>query len=155
MARIHLKTKKSLIPKEIFRAYDIRGIYPNQINEALAYTVAHALGNYFRIKVRGRKPTVVMAHDARIGSPELYRAVIQGTEDAGKINITKVGLSTTPMFYFLVNNLRADYGIMVTASHNPKEYNGLKVVGKSAQMISGKEVLKIVNKELRIMDPVT
>ncbi len=59
-----------------------------------------------------------------------------------KLKIVPVGMMTTPMLYFLVNRLKAAGGLMVTASHNPKEYNGLKVVGPKAEMVSGKEVLK-------------
>lgn len=147
MARIY-KTFESVVPKEIFKAYDIRGKYPKQINRVTAYTIARSLGDYFKLRIRSKKPTVVVARDVRLSSPTLYKAVILGLEDSEKNKIIKVGLATTPIFYFLVNHLRADYGIMVTASHNPKEWNGLKVVGKNAEMISGTQVLKIVQKWL-------
>lgn len=88
-------------------------------------------------KILGKK--IVVAHDARLSSPALYKAVLKGI---GK-RALGIGTATTPMFYFLVNKLKATGGIMVTASHNPKEFNGLKVVGKKAVPISGKEILSL------------
>jgi len=127
----------------IFKTYDIRGVYPKEVGVKTAYEIGAGLGRFFG---RGK---LVVARDGRRGSPQLYRAAIKGVEDQKLgIKIIEVGLATTPMFYFLVQKLGAVGGIMVTASHNPREYNGFKVVGKNAAMISGKEVLRIVNKEL-------
>jgi len=129
--------------KSIFKAYDIRGKYPKEINEKVVFEICGFLAQFFK---KGR---AVVAYDARLSSPRLYRAVVDGFEKSGrKIGLIKIGLATTPMFYFLVNYFKAQGGVMVTASHNPKEYNGLKVVGKGARMISGKEILRIMNKEL-------
>ena len=122
----------------IFKAYDIRGIYPKEVNPQTASEISRALGRFFP------KGKIVVARDGRRGSPELYKAVIKGLQ---RRELIKAGLATTPMFYFTVAKLKAQGGIMVTASHNPKEYNGFKVVGRNAQMISGKEVLRIMNKE--------
>ncbi len=138
---------------KIFKAYDIRGRYPEEINEKAAFEIAAKLP-----RILGRK--IVVAHDARLSSPALYKAVIRGIKNYelriknrknnnkpiihDSLFIIPIGMATTPMFYFLVNKLRADGGVMVTASHNPKEYNGLKIVGKYAQPISGKEILKLV-----------
>ncbi len=128
------------INRRIFRAYDIRGIYPSEINDEVALKIGRAFG-------KTRKGTVVVGRDGRIGSLKLYRAVIKGLKNGNsKLKIAAVGLATTPMFYVLVQKLGAAGGIMVTASHNPKEYNGFKVVGRNARMISGKEVLKIISK---------
>lgn len=131
--------------KSIFKAYDIRGIYPTDINEGIVTTIgkacAHLLGN----------GEIVVAHDIRHGSPEMM-AVLEASISAealklGKtVSIRAVGFSTTPMFYFLVNNYNAAGGCMVTASHNPKNYNGVKMVGPKAKMISGTEVLEAVEK---------
>ncbi|MBI4992277.1 MAG: hypothetical protein HZB99_03595 [Candidatus Harrisonbacteria bacterium] len=143
--------------KSIFKAYDVRGKYPSELNEEAAFKISKALGKYF-----GSGAKIVIGHDARLSSPTLYRAALKGFRVQGlgdRKNIKKnlnpqpstlypAGLITTPMLYFLVNKLGADGGIMVTASHNPKEYNGLKVVGKNAKPISGREILKIMNKEL-------
>ena len=117
----------------IFKAYDIRGIYPTELNESVATQIGQACAKLF-------KPgKVIIAHDVRYGSKELSKAVVEGlTKDSGRQHeIILVGLATTPMFYFLVNDLNASGGCMITASHNPKEYNGFKVVGEKAHMISG------------------
>ncbi|MCP6720130.1 MAG: hypothetical protein KJI72_02260 [Patescibacteria group bacterium] len=142
------KDFENVMPKEIFKAYDIRGKYPKQINEVAVYTIARSLGDYFKSRTRSKKSTAVVAYDVRLSSPSLYRAAILGLEDVGRTKIVKAGLTTTPMFYFLVKHLRADYGVIITASHNPKEWNGLKVVGKNAEMIGGDKVLRIVQKWL-------
>jgi phosphomannomutase len=117
----------------IFKAYDIRGKYPEEINEKIVSEIITAL-------IKNLKPkTIVIGHDARLSSPSLYKTLIK------KLGVISIGLSTTPMFYFLVNYFNADLGIMITASHNPKEYNGLKIVGKKAIPISGKEILHLIN----------
>ncbi len=123
----------------IFKAYDIRGKYPEEINEKIVPDIIAAL-------IKNIKPkTVVIGHDARLSSPKLYRAVIKQFKIENlKLKIIPIGLSTTPMFYFLVNYFKADLGIMITASHNPKEHNGFKIVGKNAVPISGKEILHYI-----------
>lgn len=138
MGRI-FRERKNFINPGIFKAYDIRGKYPAEINEDAVLEVARALSGFFK------QGPIVVGHDARIGSKELYKAAIAGLrETRDKKQVIGVGLSTTPMFYFLVGKLKARGGIMVTASHNPKEYNGLKVVGRGVQMISGLEIKKIM-----------
>jgi len=163
---------------KIFKAYDIRGKYPDEINERAVFEIAGVISSYFqKSKVKGQKSKVliVVGHDARLSSPDLYKAVLgslgvgmaarisnryrqtaesmktlndMGGENALRLTVIPAGLITTPMFYFLVNKLKADGGIMLTASHNPKEYGGMKVVEKGAMPIGGKEILRIVNKEL-------
>lgn len=142
---------------KIFKAYDVRGKYPSEINEGAVAEISEALARYFK---RGK---IVIGHDARLSSPSLYNAVIKAfsvkrlavsdkkiTKTLNAIPYTlypiPIGLSTTPMFYFLVNKLGASGGIMITASHNPKEYNGLKVVGPKAEVISGEEILALLSK---------
>lgn len=124
----------------IFKAYDIRGVYPGEIDEAAAGEITRAVPSLWG---KGR---VVVARDARLSSPSLYRAVVQAFKSAG-IPIVEIGIATTPMFYFFVNRLKAAGGVMVTASHNPKEYNGLKVVGRGAVPIGGKEVYREVRRK--------
>lgn len=124
---------------------DIRGLYPKEVTPEVAESVAAVAPKLFADK----KGTIIVAHDGRHGGPELAQAVIKTLENvAGKpYEIIFVGLSTTPMFYFLVNHLNAIGGFMITASHNPKTYNGMKVVGKKAIAISGKQMLsQIENK---------
>lgn len=124
--------------QEIFKLYDIRGRYPGEINGKSVREIAGRL-----TRILGRK--IVVARDARLSSPALYRAAIVGLkQQAPSIKIIEAGLATTPMFYFLVNRLKASGGLMVTASHNPKDYNGLKVVGPKAKPISGRDILRLI-----------
>lgn len=123
------------INKKIFKKNDIRGIYPSEINGDVVYKIATELANNLF-----KKGIVITARDTRIGSPKLYKSLIKGLKSNPDIKIVPLGLSTTPMFYFLVVKLKAAGGIMITASHNPKEYNGLKVVTKGAEMVGGEKI---------------
>ena len=107
----------------IFRAYDIRGIYPEEINTDVAKRVGNAVAGYLKAK------TIVVGEDGRIGSPELRQAVIEGITAAGA-DVIYIGRCTTPLFYFAVKQTGADGGIMVTASHNPPEYSGFKITSR-------------------------
>lgn len=127
--------------QSIFKAYDVRGIYPTDINENVAIQIGTACANIF-------KPgKIIIAHDARHGSIELGNTFSESLKkvSGGQHEIIFVGLSTTPMFYFLVNDLGATGGCMITASHNPKEYNGFKIVGEKAQSISGVTMLSVIS----------
>lgn len=127
--------------QNIFKAYDIRGIFPSEINEKIISEIAVTLIKNFKPK------TIVIGRDARLSSPLLCRTAIESVKyQTLSVKIIKIGVATTPMFYFLVNHFNADLGIMITASHNPKEYNGLKIVGKNAMPISGKEIGKLIDK---------
>lgn len=140
-------TNKININPKIFLAYDIRGKYPEEINEEVVSEIIRSLVQYFLKTKNYKLKTIIIGHDARLSSPNLYHAVIeQLTISNQQLAIIKIGLTTTPMFYFLVNHFNADCGIMITASHNPKEYNGLKIVGKNAMPISGEDVYKIIKK---------
>ena len=139
---------------KIFKAYDIRGKYPVEINEKIVSKIIFSLISKLRIK--NLEFRIIVGRDARLSSPALYRAAIEGIMNNelriknktiihnSKFIILKAGLITTPMLYFLVNHFNADFGIMITASHNPKEYNGMKIVGKKATPINGKEIQKLV-----------
>lgn len=123
----------------IFKAYDIRGIYPNEINEEHAKTIGRVCSSLFK------SGKIIIARDGRFGGESLQKAVIdgllQGAEQEKKsFEIVEVGLSTTPMYYFLVNTYEASGGMMITASHNPKEYNGIKIVKEKAIPVSGYEI---------------
>jgi phosphomannomutase len=126
----------------IFKAYDVRGIYPTDVNEEVAINISKACVELFKTG------TVVIAHDIRHGSEDLARVLEKNIEQEskGEIKVVFVGLSTTPMFYFLVNHFKASGGCMVTASHNPKNYNGFKIVAEGAQTISGIEVKETIEK---------
>jgi phosphomannomutase len=124
----------------IFKAYDIRGIYPTEINEIGATQIGRACAKLF-------KPgKIIIAHDVRHGSVELSKAITESITEVsnGQHEIVFVGLSTTPMFYFLVKELRATGGCMITASHNPKNYNGFKIVEEKAHVVSGIAVRDII-----------
>lgn len=109
------------INSSIFKAYDIRGIYPRDLNEEVAYFVGRAI-----VVLTGAK-TVVVGYDARFSSDSLVKAVIKGVTEQGA-DAVNIGLVTTPMLNFAVAEYpEHEAGIMVTASHNPKEYNGLKL----------------------------
>ncbi|HAO64693.1 TPA: hypothetical protein DCQ44_01795 [Candidatus Taylorbacteria bacterium] len=124
----------------VFKAYDIRGTYPAEVNEAGAVQVGQACAKLF-------KPgKVLVAHDIRHGSVPLSKAFMEGLTAAAdeSFEIIFVGLSTTPMFYFLVTELGATGGCMITASHNPKNYNGFKIVEEKAHAVSGTAIRDII-----------
>ncbi|MDP3901733.1 MAG: hypothetical protein Q8Q37_02025 [bacterium] len=123
----------------IFKAYDIRGVYPTEINEDIVVKISKALARYFK------KGTIIVGHDARLSSPSLHKVVLKNLTTNYKLQVIDIGLVTTPMLYFLVNHFKSVGGIMITASHNPKNYNGLKVVGAKARPISGKEISELID----------
>lgn len=118
------------IDPSIFKAYDIRGIYPETINAEIGYKIAQAYVKFLNPK------TVVVGKDVRLSGPEILAGVKQGLVDHG-VNVIDIGMVTTDMMYFGVVHTGADGGLMVTASHNPKEYNGMKIVRAMAGPISG------------------
>ncbi len=114
----------------IFKAYDIRGKHPEEISEETAYRIGRAFVELLNVK------SVVVGRDCRLSSPKLCEALCNGITEQGA-DVVDIGLSTTPMMYFSVIKLKADSGIIVTASHNPKEHNGFKLVGKGAAPVTG------------------
>ena len=106
----------------IFKAYDIRGTYPSEINEEIAYTIGQSYGSYLQEKLNKKK--CVIGHDNRLSSPSITKSLTQGLLASG-INVIDYGLITTPMHYYS-RYYEKTYGIMVTASHNPKDDNGFK-----------------------------
>ena len=112
---------------EIFKAYDIRGIYGSELTEDIAYKTARALSQMIANEQSGRKLRLVVGSDMRVSSPSLKQVVIQGILDEGH-DVVDVGLVSTPAFYFAVAKYGYDGGMMVSASHNPPQYNGLKMV---------------------------
>jgi phosphomannomutase len=120
---------------ESFKAYDIRGQIPNQINADIAYRIGNATVEFLGAK------SMVLGRDMRLTSNEFADAVATGMQEAGA-DVIDIGLGGTEMVYFGTGELKADGGIMVTASHNPADYNGLKLVREQAQPISGDTGLK-------------
>jgi phosphomannomutase len=115
---------------DCFKAYDIRGQIPNQLNADVAYRIGNATAEYLNAD------RIVVGRDIRLSSEELSNAVCRGITDAGA-EVLDIGLGGTEMVYFATAELSADGGIMVTASHNPADYNGLKLVREEARPISG------------------
>jgi len=127
--------------KMVFKGYDIRGTYPDQINEELVEEVSRAL-----IKKVFGKGKVVVGHDVRKSSPQLYKAVLGALKALEGVEVLEVGLMTTPMLAFLIKDTNAVGGICITASHNPKEYNGLKMIkgGEDLKVVGGKEIYELM-----------
>jgi phosphomannomutase len=126
----------------IFKAYDIRGVYPDELDEK----IAKKIGNCFARIVDGEN--ILIGRDMRESSKPLLEAAVSGILDAGK-NVTDIGLASTPMMNFGVGKFAFDAGIQVTASHNPREYNGLKTVGKGTIPIGYETGLNLVERKVR------
>lgn len=115
----------------IYKAYDIRGIYPDQLNEETIYGIGRAYADILASEMSGKQVTIAVGRDMRVSSPQLTEHLIKGITDQGA-NVIDIGLSSTPTLYYGVSELKADGGMQVSASHNPKEYNGVKIVRKMA-----------------------
>ena len=118
----------------IFKAYDIRGVVPATLNEQVAHSLGRAFGT---VALREGQTTVVVGRDGRLSGPALSAALIRGLMEVG-VSVIDVGMVTTPMLYFAANTLCAS-GIQVTGSHNPKDYNGFKMV-LAGRAIYGDEI---------------
>ncbi|MBM62107.1 MAG: phosphomannomutase/phosphoglucomutase [Acidobacteria bacterium] len=115
---------------EVFKAYDVRGIYPTEINEILAEKIGRAFVAHLNAK------TIAVSRDMRLSSPTLATAFIKGARHQGA-HVIDIGLMGTDQLYFAVAKNNLDGGAQITASHNPGQYNGLKLVGPQAQPLSG------------------
>ena len=113
-----------------FKAYDVRGRIPDQLNEEVVYRIGRAYAAFLQPK------TVVVGEDIRLSSAQLRSALVEGLTDSG-VEVKLLGLCGTECVYFATDNYDCDGGIMVTASHNPMDYNGLKFVREGARPISG------------------
>jgi len=126
---------------EAFGAYDIRGIYPKTINEELAYRIGRFFPGLFGAK------KVVVGNDIRLSGASLKAALIKGLMESG-CDVVDLGMCGTEMIYFATMHLQLDGGIMITASHNPKEYNGMKFVRQEARPISGDTGLRALESQV-------
>ena len=124
-----------------FGPYDIRGIYPTSINQDLAYRVGRVFPELFGAK------KIVVGHDIRLSGPTLNDALIRGLTEAG-CDVYDIGQCGTEMIYFATGFKDFDGGIMITAAHNPKEYNGMKFVGKGVRPIAPKTGLLLVKEKV-------
>jgi len=123
--------------KNIFREYDIRGVYPSDIDEKSAYIIGRSYGSYIQ-EFLGKKKCVV-GHDNRLSSPALSEALIKGITESG-CDVLFLGLCTTPMYYYACIKTNIIIGIMITASHNPKDDNGFKFSFDSLANARGRQV---------------
>ncbi|MCR4278149.1 MAG: phosphomannomutase/phosphoglucomutase [Candidatus Berkelbacteria bacterium] len=114
---------------KIFKAYDIRGVYPEEIDETKVKRIAMAYAKFTGAK------TVAVGRDVRLSGPKLQKAVIDGLTEAG-VNVEDIGPVPTDMLYFAVGFYHYDGGIQVSASHNPAQFNGLKMVRRGVEAIS-------------------
>ena len=130
----------------IFKAYDIRGKYPQELDEAKARAIGWAAAQFIkRHKKTVGRPTIVVGRDVRISSPTLSKNLIKGLL-AGGADVTDIGAVTTPMSYFACGFYKFDGSIMVTASHNPPEYNGFKICREKAMAMSETTGLREIEK---------
>ena len=127
--------------KNIFRGYDIRGVYPENLDEDTAYTIGLGFGTH--IQKLGFKKCVV-GHDNRLSSPSLYLALIKGIISTG-CDVVALDLCTTPMYYYACIKLGIPSGVMVTASHNPKDDNGFKFAFDEKGNCKGQEIQDFYN----------
>jgi phosphomannomutase len=119
---------------EVFKAYDVRGIYGRDLDEEGAYAIGRAYVEQFS------PARIAVGRDMRVSSPGMAAALIEGAADAGA-DVLDLGLVGTEMVYFAVGELKLDGGVMVTASHNPKEYTGMKIVRAGALPVGGESGL--------------
>jgi phosphomannomutase len=120
------------INPSIFKAYDVRGLYPSEVNEDAARQIGRGFVSYLQAK------RIAVSHDMRLSSPSLTEAFIDGARQQGA-DVVNYGLMGTDMMYYAVARDGHDGGVQITASHNPKEYNGIKMVRREAFPLSGDE----------------
>lgn len=123
----------------IFKAYDIRGIYGEQLDETMAYRIGRAVATYLKPK------KMVIGYDMRPSSPALFEKLAFGLRQHG-VDVIDIGMASTPMSYFANGKLQADGSIIITASHNPAEYNGMKICRPDAIPLSGPEGIEEIEK---------
>lgn len=117
-------THQITLPPEIFKAYDIRGIVGKTLTPEIVEAIGHALGTE---AMQRKQKEICIGYDGRLSGPELAAALSQGIRKAG-IDVINLGMVATPMVYFAAVHLKTNCGVMVTGSHNPTDYNGLKMV---------------------------
>src|SRR5436309_5505175 len=135
-----------MLDPKIFKAYDVRGIYPSELDEEGAYAIGRAYVQQFEPR------RIAVGRDVRVSSPQIAAAVMRGAADEGA-EVLDLGLVGTEMVYFAVGKLELDGGTMVTASHNPKEYTGMKIVRRGALPVGGESgLLDVRDKALTVAD---
>jgi phosphomannomutase len=135
-----------MLDPAVFKAYDVRGIYPEDLDEDGAYAIGRGYVQQFEPR------RMAVGRDMRLSSPQMAEALIRGCSDEGA-EVIDIGLIGTEMLYFAVGSLGLDGGIMVTASHNPKEYTGMKVVRRGALPVGGESgLLEVRDRALAVAD---
>src|SRR5256885_8042547 len=124
-----MKEANVRVDPSIFKAYDVRGIYGQNLTEPVAYRIGRAAGVYLNV------PEIAVGRDMRLSSPQLADALMRGLTDQG-VNVVDVGMVTTDALYFAVGKFDYPAGVMITASHNPGQYNGVKFCRAQAFPIS-------------------
>lgn len=126
------------VPKEIFKAYDIRGIVGKTLTAGIVEAIGHAIGSE---AVARKQHSIAIGRDGRLSGPEFAKALARGIQKSG-INVIDVGMVATPMTYFAAFQLKTDCAVMITGSHNPPDYNGLKMV-LAGETLSGETIQKL------------
>jgi phosphomannomutase len=128
---------RQVLDPTVFKAYDVRGLYPSQLDEDGAYRIGRAYVEHFEPR------SIAVGRDMRVSSPSMAGAAIEGAADGGA-DVLDIGLVGTEMVYYAVGELGLEGGICVTASHNPGEYTGLKIVRRGALPVGGDSGLEDV-----------
>lgn len=137
-----------MLDPKAFKAYDVRGLYGSELDEEGAYAIGRAYAEQFEPR------RMAVGRDMRLSSPSMARAAIDGATDAG-VDVLDIGMIGTEMLYFAVGELGLDGGLTVTASHNPKEYTGMKIVRRGALPVGGESGLfDVRDRALRGFGPV-
>jgi phosphomannomutase len=132
-----------VLDPKVFKAYDVRGIYPTELDEEGAFAIGRAYVEQFEPR------KIAVGRDMRTSSPSMAKAAIEGAADGGA-DIVDIGMVGTEMLYFAVGELDLDGGITVTASHNPREYTGMKIVRRGALPVGGESgLMEIRDRALR------
>ena len=126
------------VESKIFKAYDIRGIYPTELNEDVAYAIGRAFVTFLEVD------TVIVGRDMRLSGAAMFEGVVKGLTEQGA-DVIDIGMVSTDQYYYACANL-GHAGMMVTASHNPKEYTGFKMVKKMPQLLSGDEGIQDIRR---------
>jgi phosphomannomutase len=143
---LRLRSIRRVLDPKVFKAYDVRGIYPSELDGGGAEAIGRAFVELFEPR------RIAVGHDMRLSSPELAEGVVRGAVAAGA-NVLELGLVGTEMLYFAVGELGLDGGIAVTASHNPKDYAGLKIVRGGALPVGGDSgLLDVRDRALALQD---
>jgi phosphomannomutase len=134
-----------VLDPKVFKAYDVRGLYPSELDEDGAARIGRAYVEHFEPK------SVAVGRDMRLSSPDMAAALVDGLSGAGA-DVVDLGLVGTEMLYFAVDSLGLDGGVCVTASHNPKDYTGLKIVRRGALPVGGDSGLAEIRELARSYD---